>query len=68
MVGEVAEEDVRPLVLIEGPRHLFPFARAVVANTTRDGGFPPLMIGPIDFAALYIERHAEDAAESAGEA
>ena len=68
VVGEVAEEDVRPLVLIEGPRHLFPFARAVVANTTRDGGFPPLMIGPIDFAALYIERHAEDAAENAGEA
>ncbi len=59
IVGEVPEEDVRPLVLIEGPRHLFPFARAVVANTTRDGGFPPLMIGPIDFAALYMENHAE---------
>ena len=59
VVSGVPEENVRPLVLIEGPRHLFPFARAVVANTTRDGGFPPLMIGPIDFAALYMENHAE---------
>ena len=55
IVGEVAEEDVQPLVLIEGPRHLFPFARSVVANVTRDGGFPPMMIEPIDFAALYME-------------
>lgn len=59
MVNDVPEENVRPLVLIEGPRHLFPFARAVVANITRDGGFPPLMIGPIDFASLYMENHAE---------
>lgn len=63
---EVPEENLHPLVMIEGPRHLFPFARAVVANTTRDGGFPPLMIGPIDFAALYFERHrGED--DEAGE-
>lgn len=62
---EVPEENLHPLVMIEGPRHLFPFARAVVANTTRDGGFPPLMIGPIDFAALYLERHggADDDSE-----
>ncbi|MDE0059652.1 MAG: protein-export chaperone SecB, partial [Defluviicoccus sp.] len=52
IVGDVADEDVQPLVLIEGPRHLFPFARSVVANMTRDGGFPPMMIDPIDFAAL----------------
>ncbi len=59
IVGDVADEDVQPLVLIEGPRHLFPFARSVVANMTRDGGFPPMMIDPIDFAALYVEHHAE---------
>ena len=47
-----------PAVLIEGPRHLFPFARSVVANVTRDGGFPPMMIDPIDFAALYMENDA----------
>ena len=58
IVGDVAEEDIQPLVLIEGPRHLFPFARSVVANVTRDGGFPPMMIDPIDFAALYMENDA----------
>jgi preprotein translocase subunit SecB len=40
------------LILVETPRIIFPFARAVIANATRDGGFPPLMINPIDFADL----------------
>ena len=56
---DVPEDSIRPLVLIEGPRHLFPFARAIVANVTRDGGFPPMMISPLDFAAIYMENHAE---------
>jgi preprotein translocase subunit SecB len=46
-------EQVRPVVLIECPRHLFPFARRVLADCTRDGGFPPLMLDPIDFVTLY---------------
>ena len=50
-------EIIKPLLLIEAPRHLFPFARAIVANVTRDGGFPPLLINPLDFAAMYIEQH-----------
>ena len=50
-------EIIKPLLLIEAPRHLFPFARAIVANTTRDGGFPPLLIDPLDFAGMYIEQH-----------
>ena len=58
VVGDVPEENVQPMILIEGPRHLFPFARSVVANVTRDGGFPPMMIDPIDFAALYMENDA----------
>jgi preprotein translocase subunit SecB len=53
----VAEPLVRPALLIEAPRHLFPFARAIVAGATRDGGFPPLMINPLDFAALYVQQH-----------
>ena len=53
----VPEEEYQPLLLIEVPRHLFPFARSVIANVTRDGGFPPLMINPLDFAALYMEQH-----------
>jgi preprotein translocase subunit SecB len=49
----VPEDAMRPLLLIECPRFLFPFARAVIADATREGGFPPLMIQPIDFVELY---------------
>mgnify|MGYP001276347830 CR=1 FL=1 len=58
-VSGVPEEDVKAIVLIEGPRHLFPFARSIVSNAVRDGGFQPLLINPIDFAALYIEQHVD---------
>jgi preprotein translocase subunit SecB len=46
-------EHHRPVLLIEGPRLLFPFVRSIVADATRNGGFPPLLINPIDFAELY---------------
>ena len=46
------------LILVETPRIVFPFARAVIANATRDGGFPPLMINPIDFAELLRRQQA----------
>lgn len=55
----VRPEDVRPFLLIECPRLLFPFARHVVATATMNGGFLPLMLGPIDFATLY-QRQSED--------
>jgi preprotein translocase subunit SecB len=55
----VAEEMTRPLLLIECPRLLFPFARHILANATRDGGFPPLLLGPVDFVALYQKMVAE---------
>jgi preprotein translocase subunit SecB len=55
-LGEVAQEHVGPLLLIETPRLLFPFARAIVANATREAGFPPLNIAPVDFVALYRQR------------
>jgi len=47
------------IVMIEGPRLLFPFAREIVATTTRNGGFVPLLLNPIDFVALYQQRLAE---------
>ena len=47
------------LILVETPRIVFPFARAVIANATRDGGFPPLMINPIDFAELLRRQQAD---------
>ena len=47
------------LVLVETPRIVFPFARAIIANATRDGGFPPLMINPIDFGELLRRQKAD---------
>ena len=49
----VTKDDINPLVMIEGPRLLFPFARALISNATRDGGFMPLNIQPVDFVAVY---------------
>ncbi len=49
----VPDDMLQPILLIEGPHLLFPFARRIVADVIRDGGMPPLMIEPIDFAALY---------------
>ncbi len=57
----IPESSHSEVLLIEGPRMLFPFARAIVADATREGGFPPLMINPIDFAALFRMKLAEQA-------
>lgn len=48
------EEAIAPFLLVEAPRLLFPFARQVIAAATSDAGFPPLMLDPIDFAAIYM--------------
>jgi len=55
----VAQETLHPFILIECPRMLFPFARQIVADTVRNGGFPPLMIDPVDFVTLYRQRMAK---------
>ncbi|MEH3158432.1 MAG: protein-export chaperone SecB [Sphingomonas taxi] len=52
----IPEEHVQPFLLGEAPRLLFPFARRVLADAIRDGGFPPLMLDPIDFNALYLQQ------------
>jgi preprotein translocase subunit SecB len=64
-VRNVPQEHVRPVVLIECPRMLFPFARQILADVTRQGGFPPLLIDPVDFAALYRQKLAEEGAQQA---
>jgi preprotein translocase subunit SecB len=51
--------ELQPVVMIECPRLLFPFARQIIADAVRNGGFPPLFIDPIDFAALYRQRLTE---------
>ena len=56
----VQPQDIEPLLLIECPRYLFPFARQVIAQATSDGGFyPPFMVDPIDFAAIYVARQQQ---------
>lgn len=55
----IPQEQIEPFLLAEAPRILFPFARRVLADATRDGGFAPLMLDPIDFAALYFQRVQE---------
>jgi preprotein translocase subunit SecB len=55
----VPQENVHPLLMIECPRLLFPFAREIVASAVRNGGFPPLLLDPIDFVALYQQRMAQ---------
>ena len=58
-LGEIPEEAIEPLVMIECPHLLFPFARNTLAEITRDGGFPPLYLTPVDFAALYRQQLAQ---------
>jgi len=60
----IPDEHVRPVLLIECPRLLFPFARNILADCTREGGFPPLMLHPVDFVDLY-RRQVEAAGEGA---
>ena len=50
---DTERDDVNPLIMIEAPRLIFPFARAIISDMTRDGGFMPLSIQPIDFVAVY---------------
>jgi preprotein translocase subunit SecB len=57
------QETLERMCLIECPRILFPFARRIIADTTRDGGFSPLLLDPIDFATLYNNHKTEQAAQ-----
>jgi preprotein translocase subunit SecB len=58
-IQNVPQEQVHPVVMIECPRLLFPFAREIVASSVRAGGFPPLMLDPVDFVALFQQRMAQ---------
>jgi len=58
-IQNVPAEALQPLIMIECPRLVFPFAREIVANAVRNGGFPPLLLDPVDFVALYHQRMAQ---------
>ena len=58
-IQNVPQESLNAIVLIECPRLLFPFAREIIANAVRNGGFPPLLLDPVDFVNLYRQRLAQ---------
>lgn len=67
--ADVPEDNHHPLLLIEMPRLAFPFVRQIMADVTVQGGFPPLLLNPVDFHALYMQRFGKDieAAQKAAE-
>ena len=64
----VPEADMEPVLMIECPRYLFPYARRVISDLTSEGGFPPFMLDPIDFGAVYMARKAQMEANGGGAA
>ena len=67
-VPAMPEEQLKVVLLVEAPRYLFPFARAIVSEAVRDAGFPPIMLNPVDFVALYQSQAGKLAGAVAGTA
>lgn len=67
VLDKIPEEAIQPILLIECPRLIFPFARRIIADMVSDGGLPPLMIEPIDFAQLFRSRMAQQAQAQASQ-
>ena len=61
----IPEQNMQPILLVELPRLIFPFARQVIADATANAGFAPLMLDPIDFGAVYMQRMQQMQAEQA---
>jgi preprotein translocase subunit SecB len=62
-LSNIPEANLSAILSIECPRLLFPFARRIIAESSRDGGFPPLMLDPIDFASLFRQQMARRTAQ-----
>lgn len=58
-IQNLPEQALEPFLLVNCPAILFPFLRRLMADITREGGFPPLLLDPIDFGALYVRRKQE---------
>ena len=65
-IKNLPEDQLQPFLMVEAPRQIFPFARRILSDITRDGGFPPLMLEPIDFAKLYHQQIQAAAEQQAG--
>lgn len=66
-VEGVPEEQLHPFLMIECPRMMFPFVRRIISDLTRDGGFPPFNMDPVDFVALYRQELARRAQQQQGQ-
>jgi preprotein translocase subunit SecB len=62
----IPADQLQPFLLAEAPRILFPFARRIIADASIDAGFPPVLLDPIDFAGLYLQRAAQEQAQATG--
>jgi preprotein translocase subunit SecB len=59
-IGEIPEENLHPFIMIEVPRMIFPFARSILSSVISEGGFPPLLISPVDFVEMYRQTIKEE--------
>lgn len=66
-IENVPEEALEPFMLVQAPVMLFPFARQIIASATSDGGYPPLLLEPIDFPGLYRQQLLQRQAKAAGD-
>jgi preprotein translocase subunit SecB len=67
-IAGVGEAEIEPVLLIEAPRYLFPYARRIVSEMTSEGGFPPFLLEPLDFASIYAQRKAAAVQQPIGQA
>lgn len=63
-IEKAPAQAIEPMLLINGPALVFPFLRRLIADITREGGYPPLLLDPIDFGGLYVRRKQEEAAKA----
>lgn len=61
-VSNIAEAEIEPVLFIQAASLIYPFARRVVADVARDGGFPPVSLEPLDFAGMYVNQRQQKAA------
>ena len=67
-VESMPEQSLEPFLLISAPTTIFPFLRRLVADVTREGGYPPLLLDPIDFASLFMRRLQENQSQQTANA
>lgn len=63
-IDGIEEDKAAPHIMIEAPHLMFPYARNIISDMTRDGGFPPLLLAPVDFAALYKQQQEQQPSEA----